>query len=97
MSWFTAELKRFTPNITKGFSTGTTKGAEFIDWTAKGGMSLWESGWEGGTGMKFTDWMTMSQNIFSSSHGYVDKFRTGLGEELHKMGESFDIGCREIN
>ena len=32
--------------------------------------------------------------FFSSSHGYVDKFRTGLGEELHKVGESFDIGWR---
>ena len=92
MSWFTAELKRITPNISTGISTGLTKGAEFIDYAALTYIFDPLSGY--GTDLSVTKFMSETGNIFSSSHGYVDKFRTGLGEELHKMGESFDIGWR---
>ena len=97
MSWFTAELRRYVPelrgqditptSIISGAISGTT---DLFGYVADPSRNpLMQYPYE-----LFQRGMTESQNLFSSSHGYVDKFRTGLGEELHNVGESFDIGWR---
>ena len=95
MSYFTAELRRYVPYLrgqaitpTSIISGGISGGADLFGYVADPSRNpLMQYPYE-----LFQRGKTESQNRFSSGHGYVDKFRTGFGEELHKMGESFDIG-----
>ena len=97
MSWFTAELKRYIPELrgqditpTSIISGAVSGGADVFGYIADPNRNpMMQYPYE-----LFQRGMTESQNVFSSSREYLDKFQTGSRQELSRMGESFDIGWR---
>ena len=94
MSWFTSELSRLSGNLdfTETMSDSVETISEGIDWTGQGLKSGWNTLWESGIGMSFTDTMTASRNIFSSGHEYLDKFQTGFSDDMSRTWESTNFG-----
>ena len=92
---FTKTLRQYVPELrgqditpTSIISGGISGGADALSGIFDSGFNLL------GEGMGLNIIVGGGQNIFSTTSDYVNKFNTGLGEELHTMGESFDIGWR---